>query len=163
MFPRVMRAAPTVSTNSGTNYFKIEHGASSTKNLTDLTPRTDFASILSTPDGTAPAPFTVFAPTNDAFGALLMDLGLTALSEVPVDVLAATLELHVIPGANVRAEDLAGIDGTNVSSLGGGVLTIDAGAPAIIDPDGGSNPIIVTNVQAANGVIHAVSRVLRDL
>ncbi|MFT5891671.1 MAG: transforming growth factor-beta-induced protein [Dokdonia sp.] len=122
-----------------------------------------YVAALQTPNGTDPAPFTVFAPTNDAFAALLTDLGLTALDEVPVGVLAATLELHVVPAANVRAEDLAGIDGTAVTTLGGGDITIDATTPAIIDPDGGSNEIIVTNVQAVNGVIHAINRVIRDL
>ena len=126
-------------------------------------PSFGYVAALQTPNGTAPAPFTVFAPTNDAFGDLLSDLGLMSLDEVPVDVLAATLELHVVAGANVRAEDLSGIDGTAVETLGGGDITIDAASPAIIDPDGGSNGIIVTNVQAANGVIHAISRVIRDL
>lgn len=122
-----------------------------------------YVAALQTPNGTVPAPFTVFAPTNDAFADLLADLGLTSLGDVPVATLAATLELHVITESNVRAEDLPGIDGATVSTLGGGEITIDATTPAIIDPDGGSNPIIVTNVQATNGVIHAVSRVLRDL
>ncbi len=122
-----------------------------------------YVGALQTPNGTDPAPFTVFAPTNDAFADLLTDLGLGALGDVPVDVLAATLELHVVTGANVRAEDLEGIDGNSVPTLGGGEIVIDADAPAIIDPDGGANPIIVTNVQAANGVIHAISRVIRDL
>lgn len=122
-----------------------------------------YVGALQTPNGTDPAPFTVFAPTNDAFADLLTDLGLMSLSEVPVDVLAATLELHVVTGTNVRAEDLSGIDGADVPTLGGGTITIDAATPAIIDPDGGSNGIIVTNVQAANGVIHAINRVIRDL
>ncbi len=122
-----------------------------------------FVAALQTPNGTAPAPFTVFAPTNDAFGDLLADLGATELGDIPVPTLQATLELHVIPNANVRAEDLAGIDGADVTTLGGTNVTIDATTPAIVDPDGGSNEIIVTNVQAANGVIHALNRVIRDL
>lgn len=122
-----------------------------------------YVAALQTPNGTAPAPFTVFAPTNEAFSALLGDLGLTELSEIPVATLAATLELHVITGANVRAEDLPGLDGAAVTTLGGSDITIQADPAAVIDPDAGTNPIIVTNVQAANGVIHAVSRVLRDL
>jgi len=124
-------------------------------------PSFGYVAALQTPNGTAPAPFTVFAPTNDAFGALLTDLGVGGLGDIPVTTLASVLELHVVTGANVRAEDLAGIDGTDVPTLGGSNITIDAGAPAIIGPDGMSNPIIVTNVQAANGVIHAVSRVIR--
>ena len=46
----------------------------------DLT--TDFISILSTTTGTSPAPFTVFAPINDAFNRLLTELNLTSLSEI---------------------------------------------------------------------------------
>lgn len=122
-----------------------------------------YVGALQTPNGTAPAPFTVFAPINSAFDALLGDLGLTELSEIPVATLAATLELHVITDTNVRAADLPGIDGANVATLGGTDITIQADPAAIIDPDGGTNPIIVTDVQAANGVIHAVSRVIRDL
>lgn len=122
-----------------------------------------YVGALQTPNGTDPAPFTVFAPTNNAFGDLLTDLGASSLDEIPVDVLAATLELHVIAGLNVRAEDLGALDGSLVPTLGGGEIEIDANTPAIIDPDGGSNGIIVTNVQAANGVIHAISRVIRDL
>lgn len=126
-------------------------------------PSFGYVAALQTANGTAPAPFTVFAPTNGAFDDLLADLGVTGLGDIAVPTLAATLELHVVPGANVRAEDLAGIDGANVTTLGGGEITIDAATPAIIDPDGGSNEIIVTNVQAANGVIHAIGRVIRDL
>lgn len=122
-------------------------------------PAFTFVSTLQTANGTSPAPFTVFAPTNDAFGNLLTDLGVDGLDDIDSDTLAATLSLHVIAGANVRAEDLT--NGT-VTTLGGDV-TIDADNTAVIDPDGGANPIVVTNVQAANGVVHAVSRVLRDL
>lgn len=122
-----------------------------------------FIAALQTPNGTSPAPFTVFAPTNDAFADLLTDLEVMSLGEIDPATVSATLALHVITETNVRAEDLAGIDGANVETLAGTDVTIDASTPAIIDPDGGSNTIIATNVQAANGVIHAVSRVLRDL
>lgn len=126
-------------------------------------PSFGYVGALQTPNGTAPAPFTVFAPINSAFDALLSDLGLTELSEVPTATLAATLELHVIAGLNVRAEALPGLDGADVGTLGGTDITIQADPAAIIDPDGGENPIIVIDVQAANGVIHAISRVIRDL
>ena len=46
----------------------------------DLT--TDFVSVLSTGAGTSPAPFTVFAPTNDAFGLLLTELGISGLADI---------------------------------------------------------------------------------
>lgn len=122
-----------------------------------------FVADLQTPNGTPPAPFTVFAPTNGAFTALLDDLNVTELSEIPIDVLADTLELHVITETNIRGEELPGLDNTMVSTLGGANITIQADPLSVIDPDDGVNPIIATDVQAANGVIHVVSRVLRDL
>lgn len=123
----------------------------------------EFVTALQTENGTAPAPFTVFAPTNMAFDNLLTDLGADSLDDIDTMTLAATLELHVIEGANVRAEDLENVDGDPLETLGGATITIDAMTPAVIDPDGGSNTIVVINVQAANGVIHVVERVLRDL
>ncbi len=124
-------------------------------------PSFTYVNALQTPNGSSPAPFTVFAPTNEAFTTLLTDLGLTGLSEIPEGTLASVLELHVIAGANVRAEDLEGLDGANVTTLGGQDIVIDAGTPAVIGPDAVSNPIVATNVQAMNGVIHAISRVIR--
>ncbi|WP_405201777.1 fasciclin domain-containing protein [Dokdonia sp. LLG6352-1] len=122
-----------------------------------------YVGALQTPNGTDPAPFTVLAPVNTAFENLLTDLGVDSLDDIDTATLAATLELHVIAGANVRAEGLAGLDGMMVETLGGTNITIQADPAAAIDPDNGENPIVATNVQAANGVIHAVSRVLRDL
>ncbi len=116
----------------------------------------DYVSILSTSLGTDPAPFTVFAPTNDAFEALLVELGLGDLSEIDGPTLTATLNTHVIAGANVRAEDLvSGVVGTL-----GDDITIDATNATITDPNGRVSNIIVVNVQAANGVVHAIDKVI---
>ncbi len=119
--------------------------------LTTDTPDTDFVSVLSTANGTNPAPFTVFAPTNDAFA---------ALGDKPDDkdgALTAVLNHHVISGNNVRSTDLT--DGP-VATLNGNV-TIDADVPTVT---GGSNTtpssIIAADVQAANGVIHVIDQVL---
>jgi len=116
----------------------------------------DFVGTLSTPNGTDPAPFTVFAPTNTAFGDLLNELGLNNLSEVPQQTLTSTLNSHVIAGANVRADDLT--NGT-VQSLEA-ELTIDADNATITDPNGRVSNIIVTDVQTTNGVIHAIDKVI---
>lgn len=119
----------------------------------------DYVSVLSTPAGTSPAPFTVFAPTNDAFVALLTELGATGLADIDGPTLTAALNTHVIAGANVRAEDL--VDGT-VSTLGADLI-INAGNATITDPNGRVSNIIVTNVQASNGVVHAIDKVLLPL
>ena len=116
----------------------------------------DFVGTLSTPNGTDPAPFTVFAPTNTAFGDLLSELGLNSLADVPQQTLTSTLNSHVIASANVRAADL-----TNgaVQSLEA-ELTIDADNATITDPNGRVSNIIVTDVQTTNGVIHAIDKVI---
>ena len=116
----------------------------------------DFVSVLSTPFGTSPAPFTVFAPTNDAFANLLSELGASDLSDIETATLTATLNTHVIAGANVRAEDLT--DG-DVTTLGGDI-TIDASNANITDPNGRVSNIVVVNVQASNGVVHAIDKVI---
>ncbi|MBQ4821409.1 fasciclin domain-containing protein [Aquimarina sp. MMG016] len=121
--------------------------------LTTLTPSTDFVSVLSTANGTAPAPFTVFAPINSAFEAIT----------VPADEneVAGILNYHVVAEANVRSTDL--VDGT-VNTLGGPV-TIDASAPSVTGAGNGGDAsnIIAVDVQATNGVIHAIDRVLLPL
>tara|TARA_R110000850_G_scaffold241496_1_gene366114 strand:+ start:35171 stop:37009 length:1839 start_codon:yes stop_codon:yes gene_type:complete len=116
----------------------------------------DFVGILSTPNGSSPAPFTVFAPTNDAFADLLVELGAASLDDIDTATLTATLNLHVIAEANVRAEDLV----TGPVTTLGGDITIDAGAATITDDNGRVSNIIVVNVQAANGVVHAIDKVI---
>lgn len=111
---------------------------------------------LSTPAGTTPAPFTVFAPTNDAFASLITELEVGGLSDIDTAVLEATLNMHVIAEANVRSEDLS--SGTVTTS--GGDVSINASNATITDANGRESFIIVTNVQAANGVIHAIDKVI---
>lgn len=114
----------------------------------------DYVSTLS-----GAGPFTVFAPTNDAFGALLTELGVAGLSDIDDTTLNAVLQYHVVNGANVRAGDLS--DGQIVSTFGGAEFTIDLTDGAkITDASGRTNEIVVTDVQADNGVIHVVSTVL---
>ncbi|WP_203293658.1 fasciclin domain-containing protein [Luteirhabdus pelagi] len=116
----------------------------------------DFVGVLSTPIPADLPPFTVFGPTNDAFGALLTELSINSLADIDGGTLTATLNTHVIQGANVRAEDLT--TGT-VLTLGANI-EVDADAATITDPNGRTSNIIVTNVQAANGVVHAIDQVL---
>ncbi len=109
--------------------------------------------------GTAASPFTVFAPTNDSFTALLAALGLNSLNDIPQDLLQIVLNYHVIAGANVRAEDL--VNGGTATTFQGEILTFDlTGGAKIIDATGAPSNIIVTNVQTGNGVVHAVDKVL---
>ena len=122
----------------------------------DLT--TDFVGVLSTATGTSPAPFTVFAPTNDAFGSLLSELGIAGLADIDEPTLDAVLKNHVVAGANVFDTDLT--DNLTVSTLGGDITANVTGGATLTDSSGRVSDIITTNVQADNGVIHAINRVI---
>lgn len=107
----------------------------------------------------SPAPFTVFAPTNEAFVNLLEELELETLDEVPTDVLAAALSYHVVTGANVRSGDIT--DNMEVTTFESGMFTINTGDPVTItDENERMANIIAVDVQATNGVIHVIDTVL---
>jgi uncharacterized surface protein with fasciclin (FAS1) repeats len=122
----------------------------------DLT--TDFVGVLSTATGTSPAPFTVFAPTNDAFGSLLSELGVSGLGDIDEPTLDAVLKIHVVAGANVFDTDLT--DNLTVSTLGGDITANVTGGATLTDASGRVSDIIATNVQANNGIIHAINKVI---
>ncbi|MFT4536729.1 MAG: putative surface protein with fasciclin (FAS1) repeats [Saprospiraceae bacterium] len=114
----------------------------------------DYVSTLS-----GEGPFTVFAPTNDAFGDLLTELSAGGLGDIDDATLNAVLQYHVVNGANVRAGDLT--DGQVVATFGAAEFTIDlSDGASITDANDRNTKIVVTDVQANNGVIHVVSQVL---
>jgi len=118
----------------------------------DLT--TDYVSILS-----GNGPFTVFAPTNAAFDALLAsNMDWNTLADIPVATLEAVLNYHVLNGANVQADQLS--DEQQVATLGGN-FTIDLSNGAQIKTTSGQTAnIILTDVQGINGVVHVEDEVL---
>ena len=109
----------------------------------------------------SPGPFTVFAPTNDAFAALLTELGLSKaqlLADKPL--LTAVLTYHVLPARVARASVPLG---KAVTTAGGGVFKIDAtpgGGLAITDGRNRVAGITRTDLEASNGVIHVIDKVL---
>jgi uncharacterized surface protein with fasciclin (FAS1) repeats len=121
-----------------------------------------YVTTLQTANGTSPAPFTVFAPTNDAFQALLdSDASWNTISDIPTTTLASVLEYHVIAANNVRSGDLS--DGlVTPATLEGSTLTVNiSGADVTLsDSTGTDKGVIAVDVQAANGVIHVVNGVL---
>lgn len=120
----------------------------------------DFVTTLS-----GAGPFTVFAPTNDAFQALLDSNDMwNGLADIDGGLLTSVLQHHVVSGANVRSGDLT--DGITATTLEGDDITINLPGTGdnIADiTDGAGNTgigIIAVDVQASNGVIHAVNTVL---
>lgn len=102
-------------------------------------------------------PFTVFAPTNAAFAALLAELGLSkAALLADTALLTKVLTYHVVGARVLKAEVPVG---TAIASVQGQTFTVDASLK-ITDQKQRSTAIVATDVFAANGVIHAVDRVL---
>lgn len=117
----------------------------------------NFVDILMTQGD--PAPFTVFAPTNAAFQALLTELGVSALGDIPSDVLASALSYHVVTGSNVRSSDIS--NGMMVTTFEGGSFTVNTtGGASITDANERVANIVAVDVQATNGVIHVLDKVL---
>lgn len=127
--------------------------------LTTATPATDFVTTLSG-DG----PFTVFAPTDVAFQALLdSNMDWNEVGDIEEGLLTSVLLHHVVSG-NIRSGDLT--DGISPGTLEGDAITINLPGTGdnIADvTDGAGNSgigIVVVDVQAGNGVIHVVNTVL---
>ncbi|NNK82167.1 MAG: fasciclin domain-containing protein, partial [Flavobacteriaceae bacterium] len=118
----------------------------------------DFVGALSTPYGTSPAPFTVFAPTNEAFGDLLVELELSGLGDIPEPTLKATLDHHAVAGLNVKSTSLS--DNFTVPTLGGNITANVTGGPTLTDANARVSEIIAFDVQASNGVIHVINKVV---
>ena len=107
-----------------------------------------------------PGPLTVFAPTNDAFAALLTELGVTKdalLANKPL--LTAVLTYHVLPAEVERAQVPLG---QPVTTVQGGIFKVDAVGQNLVITDGRNRTatITATDVQAGNGVVHVIDRVI---
>jgi uncharacterized surface protein with fasciclin (FAS1) repeats len=106
-------------------------------------------------------PFTVFAPTDEAFAALPAGTVDTLLAD-PAGDLTDILTYHVVPGA-VAAADVAGLDGQAVTTVNGATFSIevaDDGSVTLIDGAGNKVGVVTTDIQADNGVIHVIDGVL---
>lgn len=112
----------------------------------------DLVGVLS-----GPGPFTVFAPTNAAFAALLAELGVTKEQLFANEaLLSAVLQYHVVPARVFEAE--VPIDQDITSAMG---ASFQIGADlAITDGRGRSSTIVATDVMATNGVIHVIDKVI---
>ncbi len=102
-------------------------------------------------------PFTVFAPTEDAFAAALTALDLTAADLLAnTDLLTAVLTYHVLPLA-APAELVLTLDGESVTTVNGADITISIDGDTVKVND--SN-VITTDITASNGIIHVIDAVL---
>ena len=96
-------------------------------------------------------PFTVFAPTDEAF-AKIPEADLQALL-ADRDALTRVLTYHVVPG-KVMAEDVVKL--TSAETVEGESITIDASSGVKVDDAN----VVATDVLASNGVIHVIDTVI---
>ena len=98
---------------------------------------------------------TVFAPTNEAFIALLGVVGQENLSDIPTDVIARLLQYHVISGSTLASTDLS--DGATATTLlqEDVTVSIDGSAVSI-----NTSNVTTADVTILNGVVHVIDAVL---
>ncbi|MFK7878500.1 fasciclin domain-containing protein [Roseobacter sp.] len=98
-------------------------------------------------------PFTVFAPTDEAFAALPEGTVETLLLEENKDQLIAILTYHVVPG-KVMSTDLA--DGMTATTVQGSDITVDLGDGVKIN----EASVTTADIETSNGVIHVIDAVI---
>ena len=142
----------------------IIDNAINSKDHTTLVAAVKAAGLVETLKG--PGPFTVFAPTNAAFGALPAGTVDTLLKPENKGALTGVLTYHVVAGKmDAAALSKAIADGKGSASLktvAGGTLTARAagGKVMVTDEKGGSATVAIADVYQSNGVIHVVDKVL---
>ena len=142
----------------------IVENAVNSKDHTTLVAAVKAAGLVKTLEGKGP--FTVFAPTNEAFAALPKGTVETLLKPENKDKLAKILTCHVV-GAKAMAADVMKMvkdDGGahKVKTAGGCELTLkdEGGKVTVTDENGSVANVTIADVAQSNGVIHVIDKVL---
>jgi len=135
----------------------IIQNAVNSKDHTTLVAAVKAAGLVDTLEGKGP--FTVFAPTNAAFGKLPAGTVDTLVKPENKATLTKILTYHVVAG-KLEASDLT--DGKKLKTVQGEELTVKRSGDTvmIIDAKGDSSTVTIPNVNQSNGVIHVVDTVL---
>ena len=142
----------------------IVQNAVNSKDHTTLVAAVKAAGLVQTLE--SPGPFTVFAPTNDAFAKLPDGTVATLLKPENKQTLTNVLTYHVVSGRlttkDLRERIKAGGGKAELKTVQGGTLTIQEknGKLWVIDPKGDTAEIIISNVMQSNGVIQVINTVM---
>ncbi len=152
-------AAPSFADHHGSDHHgemqsSIVEIAVSDDNFSTLVAALQAADLVGALEGDGP--FTVFAPTNDAFAALPAGTVDTLLQPENKAQLAAVLTYHVVPGEYLAAETPAGT--YELTTLQGDTVDVVVGADGSVTVDGAT--VIAADVDASNGVIHVIDSVI---
>jgi len=143
----------------------IVENAVNSKDHTTLVAAVKAAGLVETLQSTGP--FTVFAPTNEAFAALPAGTVETLLKPENKATLTKILTYHVVAGKMTAADLMkaikAGGGKATLKTVSGGTLTAMMKGPKTIelkDEKGGVSTVTIADVIQSNGVIHVVNKVL---
>jgi uncharacterized surface protein with fasciclin (FAS1) repeats len=143
----------------------IVENAMNSKDHTTLVAAVKAAGLVDTLEGAGP--FTVFAPTNDAFAKLPAGTVDTLLKPENKDMLVKILTYHVLPGkytaARLKKEVMKDGGTATIKTVQGDALTFTMeGSDLVVkDEKGGTAHITTANVMQSNGVIHVIDSVLQ--
>jgi len=148
-------ASPSASADEAQEVGTIVDVAVGAGSFTTLVAAVQAAGLVETLSGEGP--FTVFAPTDDAFAAALESLGITA-EELLADTetLTSILTYHVIAG-EVDAATAISLDGQTAETVNGAEISISVVDGNVMINDA---TVISPDVMASNGLIHAIDTVL---
>lgn len=134
------------------------------ENFTTLVAAVKAAGLVETLSGEGP--FTVFAPTNDAFAKLPAGTVDGLLKPESLDALKGILTYHVVSGKFEAAAVIEAINNNNgkytVETVQGGKidLSLKDGKVVLTDAKGKTSTVVLADVAASNGVIHAIDTVV---
>jgi len=121
-------------------------------NFTTLLTALQAAGLVETLQGDGP--FTVFAPSDEAFAALPAGTVEALLEDT--EALKSILLYHVV-GNKVMAADVVGLDGQDVESLSGESFTVSIDGSDVMVNDA---KVVATDIEGSNGVIHVIDAVI---
>ncbi len=135
----------------------IVENAVNSKDHTTLVAAVKSAGLVPTLE--SKCPFTVFAPTNAAFGKLPSGTVETLVKPENKETLTKILTYHVVPG-RLEASDLT--DGKILKTVEGEQITVknEDGKISLTDAKAGTSHVTIADVNQSNGVIHVVDTVL---
>jgi len=144
----VEEEAPVMEEEQLGNIVEVAVGAGS---FTTLAAALEAAGLIETLSGEGP--FTVFAPTDEAFAALPDGLLDALLLEENREILVQILTYHVVSGAVFSGQLTAG----DVASLESSPITVDLTNGVVLN---GSATVVTPDIEASNGVIHVIDQVI---
>jgi len=121
-------------------------------NFTTLAAAVTAAGLVPTLKGEGP--FTVFAPTDEAFAKLPAGTVEALLADIPK--LTAILTYHVVAG-KVLAADVVALDGKDVATVNGATVRVSTAGGVKLN---GSAHVVTTDIACTNGVIHVIDAVI---